>query len=782
MAEELITDIIDPTESILDEVLDETETSAYQPLIDRLEKLKALPTKTSQLKKEMWSQFLVLWCEILQIPPSDAQSCYVKCAHALPRLINASNFLFIRKDVNIARNSCFSCITQLNHPNMRYFLQLTTEQQDLPANKIYYKHIYYLLRIATQTVSFLPFSTVEDRQFIEKHADLYRLLIEKIEESMPDHCQTVEEKNHSLGIIISRVLGLLWNTADRTVLIPILLRCDLAKKSVGWLAQASKLTANSRRPLISIIHNIARHDDGVDELNKYGAIEIIKQYQKTKIEKNDAPILITSMVLALLSTPEELKRDQQGMNIVLNQLLQLVINAAKGDRYRRDGFHVSEPLCVLVKMFVVEERTLDFILCHAETRPPLDTHSKIRVFASLLFKFADALNGTDLLEQFTLTALLNIFWSISFQQSYSAELIQDQEFIAAIRRFVEDDQENEVLEQYKPRSMEGVKEAAHGILHNLNLDSKHELVLNRENISADDFISDAIERKSAKPSIMISYCHADNPFCSQVYDLLCKHSDAFDIWIDRTHCQGVEDLWESIADGMEQASIIVCLLSGQYFESKSCRKEFIYATDSLKKKILPVLIEQFEPKGWLGIRMTGIKYVRFRGSFELEQNKITELVNTVLSSLSSTKVLVNENLSTQPPISHATLLPLHESSISTNTITAQLTSLDALRPVDQWTSTSGDIHMWFAYNQLSTQFRDLFNFQTGEEMLNYAQMLVKDREKHMNTYARIFAQKYNGADMPPHEFNRFATASEKLLRDNRPSSVKTNKSNICTIL
>ncbi|CAF4737628.1 unnamed protein product, partial [Rotaria socialis] len=85
-------------------------------------------------------------------------------------------------------------------------------------------------------------------------------------------------------------------------------------------------------------------------------------------------------------------------------------------------------------------------------------------------------------------------------------------------------------------------------------------------------------------------------------------------------------------------------------------------------------------------------------------------------------------------------------------------------------------------NQLSTQFRDLFNFQTGEEMLNYAQMLVKDREKHMNTYARIFAQKYNGADMPPHEFNRFATASEKLLRGNRPASLKTDKSNICTIL
>ncbi|CAF5049098.1 unnamed protein product, partial [Rotaria magnacalcarata] len=34
-----------------------------------------------------------------------------------------------------------------------------------------------------------------------------------------------------------------------------------------------------RRPFISIAHNISRHDDGADELNQLGAIQIIKQYQ-----------------------------------------------------------------------------------------------------------------------------------------------------------------------------------------------------------------------------------------------------------------------------------------------------------------------------------------------------------------------------------------------------------------------------------------------------------------------------------------------------------------------
>ncbi|CAF1377314.1 unnamed protein product, partial [Rotaria sp. Silwood1] len=278
MTEESTMDITDRSASIPNMVSEQSERSAYQHLIDQLETLQTLPTTTATLKKEMWSQFLTLWCEILEISPSDAQLCYEKCASILPRLFKTANFYFIRKDLNIARKSLFACISQLNHPNMRYFLQLTTEQQNLPENKIYHQHVYYLLLISAQTISFLPFATIEDQQFIENHAELYSLLIEHIEQSMPEHCQTIIEKNYDLGTINIRYLSLLWNTADRTVLVPILLKYDLARKVIGWLAQSTKLTDSGRRPLISIVHNIARHDDGADELNKYGAIDKIKEY------------------------------------------------------------------------------------------------------------------------------------------------------------------------------------------------------------------------------------------------------------------------------------------------------------------------------------------------------------------------------------------------------------------------------------------------------------------------------------------------------------------------
>lgn len=176
------------------------------------------------------------------------------------------------------------------------------------------------------------------------------------------------------------------------------------------------------------------------------------------------------MALALLSTPEQLKSDQRCMDGVLNQLLQLTIGAAKSSRYRCGGCHVSEPLAVVAKLFVVEERTIDYVLCHAETKPPSDISSTIRLFASLLVTFRSALDGNNPLKQFTLIAVLNILWSISFQAQYSQELITSNDELISIVKSLAESDDKKAIDQYKPRSMEGVREAARGILLNLHVD------------------------------------------------------------------------------------------------------------------------------------------------------------------------------------------------------------------------------------------------------------------------------------------------------------------------
>jgi hypothetical protein len=88
----------------------------------------------------------------------------------------------------------------------------------------------------------------------------------------------------------------------------------------------------------------------------------------------------------------------------------------------------------------------------------------------------------------------------------------------------------------------------------------------------------------------------------------------------------------------------------------------------------------------------------------------------------------------------------------------------ALPPIDQW--TLADIHLWFARQYISPQLRDLYQFRSGTEVLDYAQNLVNDRMTQQQIYSRLFAKKYQGDELPPHEFNRFVIAMGQLLKEN----------------
>ena len=168
--------------------------------------------------------------------------------------------------------------------------------------------------------------------------------------------------------------------------------------------------------------------------------------------------------------------------------------------------------------------------------------------------------------------------------------------------------------------------------------------------------------------------------------------------------------------------------------------------------------------------MTGMKYIRFRNIHELDKNKMTELLNTILSSLS---------VSAQA----RRVEPSPMLNITNSTPSVSLYSPNQ-RPINK-----DDINEWFAQHEISTELRDLFNFQSIKEMLDYHDVLIKDREKQMNIYTRIFAKKYHGNDLPTHEFIRFANALEQLMKEKCPSSIATKpnspkpaQSGTCTIV
>ena len=78
---------------------------------------------------------------------------------------------------------------------------------------------------------------------------------------------------------------------------------------------------------------------------------------------------------------------------------------------------------------------------------------------------------------------------------------------------------------------------------------------------------------------MISYLHEDMLFSIELSNEIHKHG--YDIWVD-FHFLKTGDLWETICHGMKHANTIICLISEDYYKSKSCRLEDTYALDKLQ--------------------------------------------------------------------------------------------------------------------------------------------------------------------------------------------------------
>jgi hypothetical protein len=558
-------------------------------------------------RRETWMNIIELWIELSMKTADiliDEQYIITDCLNiiiSLSHQLIESKSIFDRNDTKSAEKIFSTCLIMLDLPHINAFLSQIDETSE---ELIFTLNIQFMLTIAMHST---PFLSSNVSIIINERTNLLTVFINYVEQRI----NLVEQRSEP---IVERILMFFWNISDRPFFVSILVKIDLPECVIRWLSYSNITTYEHSISLISIVHNLSRHDEGVDALNKYEAIEIIKDFQCRHMNTSNEEIsLLVPMILAQLCSPEQLKRDKKIMNDVLNQLLQRTMNASNSDDkpWSDAGFHVSEFLSVLVKLFVVEERTLDYILCHAETEPPSDLSSTIRLFSSLLLSFGDALNKNNQLEQFTLIAVLNILWSISFQTQYLQEfIIHNQDAVLLVENLAKYN-DKDAIDQYKPRSMEGIHEAAHGIIHNIEKYSENHTVL--KTLSKN------------KPSIMISYSHNDKIFCKQLRNFLLTKQDQFDVWIDQTHCQTADDIWEMIAIGMEQANIIVCLISDYYFQSKSCRQEFIYATDTLHKLIIPVLLENFKPKGWLGktleLRDCFILHCRYSNSW----NKIRSI-------------------------------------------------------------------------------------------------------------------------------------------------------------
>jgi hypothetical protein len=319
-------------------------------------------------------------------------------------------------------------------------------------------------------------------------------------------------------------------------------------------------------------------------LNNLHTSEVIKAFQS--INQNVKINIACYTTLVLLATPEEIKNDSKRMNDVLDKLLEKVYNASVSSDHRADGeLHLSELLIVFVKLFN-DDRTLNYIMEHSKV--DLHAPSTTEFFINQLLYYYFEISDQDPLKQATCTALVNILWSVSFQEKYKQQLKgAGTKFKELIQNLTTKTDQKVSPNQYVPRYIENIQKAATGLLFNID-----ELTHSESGTST-------VLDENQNPTIMISYSHEDSEFCKQLYNEILRRG--YDIWIDFKFLK-TGDLWEQIAAGMKRANVIICLMSEDYCKSKSCRWEATYALDKLQatKSIIPVFLRKHELPDWLG--------------------------------------------------------------------------------------------------------------------------------------------------------------------------------------
>lgn len=267
------------------------------------------------------------------------------------------------------------------------------------------------------------------------------------------------------------IISFIWNLSDITLLVPVLLNTGYAQSVVQWIEnRAEKFRDDKLDAPIHILHNLARHDDGIEQLNAYHALKVIEEinFETTGCgDANDMTIHI-AMIRALLSDVDQIKNDTTNYsNKTINMLIQLSTNAAKSEKYRCNGSHVSEPLTVLVKLFHNDD-ILDKSLSNNEEESSVNTQSIIDLLASVLDKFYPKINlDTGLLEKYTCVVIFNLFWLISKHDKYR-QMIRDQKQLMDIVNSAVNEEPN-FIDTFMPRTMKTIQQAAEDILKNLNV-------------------------------------------------------------------------------------------------------------------------------------------------------------------------------------------------------------------------------------------------------------------------------------------------------------------------
>jgi len=562
--------------------------------------------------------------------------------------------------------------------------------------------------------------------------------------------------------VIQTILGLVKAFSKKPVLVPMIIRTEWPHACIQWLL--NKDTENPSRPsfvidqyICFILQKLARHTIAVQVLNQLNCLKAMDESHKqmeidhTETENKYLDFL-KCMIYVLLTEANAIKQttmlNDNRVWQAINQLILHTIEAARNECLVYQCFHISEILSVLCKLFVNDDI---LIKCINENNQLFDC------LCQLIIHFVDINEDSNRqnlpTDDETLLTLTNLLWSISFHQCYhekfqnNSMLMHKLSNLAASSSLYIGRQTKSV-----PRDLCSLKKAAEGIIWNLKSSSS----LSRSIFNG--------KEEQQQPLAMISYSHSDSTFCRELVERLSVHVP---VWVDYKQAHDTiahsDDLWEEIARAMEMATIIVLIVSKEYYDSKSCRQELSYASDTLKKRIVPVYApnQQYRASGWLGIRIAGQKYIHF--GRKLFTDAIKELSSMVVTD--QKKIIESSPLPPPPPPSSETVTCSPCQIIPEKIIEEE----NKLLTLKDWTTK--DIRKWFddnhIHNDLTTLYAD--QFHTGTALIVYARHL---KLFYRNEYIQIFTKYhkiFQGKTLNTLDFITFVDALYRLRTEYDPN-------------
>ena len=558
--------------------------------------------------------------------------------------------------------------------------------------------------------------------------------------------------------IVRCILGMMKALSKKPALVPLIIRTAWPHSCIEWLAM--KVNGEPiERPafhvdyhILLMLQKLARHNGAVstlNELNCLQAFEICNEQLKKCHGEQDFACLhfLECMIYALLVQADEIKQmsmqTDEPMAAVLHQMVNYVLEASRTEYMMFKCFHISEILSVVSKLFVNDDI---LTCCLNENRAFFDCLCQLLVHFAAIHN--DPKRRQQLNDDEMLLTLVNLLWSISFHQVYQEKFRSNSMLMHTLSNLVGSTlMVTGTQTKSIPRDLCSLKKAAEGILWNLKSPSA-------------PVVSSNNEKNEKSPLAMISYSHSDSAFCRELVERLAGRVP---VWVDYKQASDAiahsDDLWEEIARAMETATVIILIVSKEYYDSKSCRQELSYATDTLRKRIIPVYApyQQYRASGWLGIRIAGQKYIHF--GRKLFHDGIEELASLVLNE--------------QKPSTDKTptLVPPPQLLVAkTSDCEEQKTSA-----LDAW--TKDDVHKWFRENHIHSDLVQIYAdlFRTGTSLIVYARHL---KYFYRNEYLRVcnkYAEAFKGKRLETLEFVTFVDALYRLRAEHDPNSQLEDK-------